>query len=281
MNYYPFHIGDYLSATRHLSWEEDAAYRRLLDTYYTTEKPLPADLRACCRLVMATTESQREAVRVVLEEFFQATEIGWVNLRADREIDAMREKQQKQRDRVNKRWDKVRSERGTSGVSPENVTGIATVEKKDTTVQKNDPDVIPPTPTPTPTPTPIKNTKNTAPLCVAPPDGVSISVWRDFEKLRKTKKAPLTETCMAGIRQEAEKAGWPLETVLQECCTRGWQSFKAVWVIERRMSAETFAERDDRNAKERYERLTGRKHPDLLPQHLNIIEAEPIVRIAA
>ena len=27
MNYYPFHIGDYLSATRHLSWEEDAAYR--------------------------------------------------------------------------------------------------------------------------------------------------------------------------------------------------------------------------------------------------------------
>ena len=40
MNYYPFHIGDYLSATRHLSWEEDAAYRRLLDTYYTTEKPV-------------------------------------------------------------------------------------------------------------------------------------------------------------------------------------------------------------------------------------------------
>jgi len=86
MNYYPFHIGDYVSATRHLSWEEDAAFRRLLDTYYTTEKPLPADLRACCRLVMATTESQREAVRVVLEEFFQATEIGWVNGRADREI---------------------------------------------------------------------------------------------------------------------------------------------------------------------------------------------------
>ena len=32
------HIGDYLSATRHLSWEEDAAFRRLLDTYYSTEK---------------------------------------------------------------------------------------------------------------------------------------------------------------------------------------------------------------------------------------------------
>lgn len=70
MNYYPFHIGDYLSATRHLSWEEDAAYRRLLDTYYTNEKPLPSELRAVCRLVLATTESQREAVKTVLEEFF-------------------------------------------------------------------------------------------------------------------------------------------------------------------------------------------------------------------
>lgn len=57
MNYYPFHIGDYLSATRHLSWEEDAAYRRLLDTYYTNEKPLPSELRAVCRLVLANTDT--------------------------------------------------------------------------------------------------------------------------------------------------------------------------------------------------------------------------------
>lgn len=87
MNYYPFHIGDYLSATRHLSWEEDAAYRRLLDTYYTTEKPLPLDFRAVCRLVLAQTESQREAVETVLQEFFEKTENGWINRRADAEID--------------------------------------------------------------------------------------------------------------------------------------------------------------------------------------------------
>ena len=234
MNYYPFHIGDYVSATRHLSWEEDAAFRRLLDTYYTTEKPLPTDLRACCRLVMATTESQREAVRVVLDEFFQATEIGWVNLRADREIDAMRDKQQKQRDRVNKRWDKVRSDRGTSGDTPEHVTGIATVDKKDTTVQKSGASVIPPTPTPTPTPI-----KNTATQSIAPPDGVSISVWQDFQKLRKTKKAPLTETSLAGIKREAEKAGWSLDAALQECCARGWQSFKADWVVAKQSAPES------------------------------------------
>ena len=89
MNYYPFHIGDYASATRHLSWDEDAAYRRLLDTYYSSEKALPADLRAVCRLVLATTEAQREAVRVVLEEFFTMTADGWVNGRADAEIDLL------------------------------------------------------------------------------------------------------------------------------------------------------------------------------------------------
>ena len=94
MNYYPFHIGDYLSATRHLSWEEDAAYRRLLDTYYTSEKPLPTDLRAVCRLVLATTDSQRDAVQVVLNEFFELTADGWINGRADAEIASMQEKQE-------------------------------------------------------------------------------------------------------------------------------------------------------------------------------------------
>jgi len=99
LNYYPFHIGDYVSATRHLSWDEDAAYRRLLDACYTTEKPLPADMRSVCRLVLATTEAQREAVQIVLNEFFTLTDSGWVNGRVEREIDAMLEKQQKRREK--------------------------------------------------------------------------------------------------------------------------------------------------------------------------------------
>jgi len=143
VNYYPFHIGDYLSATRHLSWEEDAAYRRLLDTYYTTEKALPADLRAVCRLVLATTESQREAVRVVLDEFFELTSAGWVNTRADAEIEAMREKQQKQRDKANKRWHKPETEHGNASAMPQQA-------KQDAAASKSDANAMPPTPTPTP-----------------------------------------------------------------------------------------------------------------------------------
>ena len=77
MNYYPFHIGDYASATRHLSWVEDAAYRRLLDVYYVREEPLPVDVRQVYRLVVASTDEQREAVDVVLGEFFKLTEDGY------------------------------------------------------------------------------------------------------------------------------------------------------------------------------------------------------------
>ena len=114
----------------------------------------------------------------------------------------------------------------------------------------------------------------------------------DYLAVRKAKKAgPLTDTAIAGLCREAEKAGLTICEAVTACCELGWQGFNAGWYAERvakkpaagktANSRETFAERDDRNAKERYERLTGRKHPDLLPQHLNIIEAEPIVRIAA
>jgi uncharacterized protein YdaU (DUF1376 family) len=41
VNFYSFHIGDYAAHTRHLTPIEDIAYRRMLDLYYTSEKPLP------------------------------------------------------------------------------------------------------------------------------------------------------------------------------------------------------------------------------------------------
>lgn len=86
MNYYPHHIGDYLTATAHLSWLEDAAYRRLLDVYYSRECPLPDDTAKVCRLVRAQTKEEKQAVLTVLDEFFHLSEYGWCNARADEEI---------------------------------------------------------------------------------------------------------------------------------------------------------------------------------------------------
>lgn len=233
MNYYPFHIGDYLSATRHLSWEEDAAYRRLLDTYYTTEKALPLDMRAVCRLVLATTDTQREAVEVVLGEFFERTEAGWINCRADAEILAMREKQQKQRDRANKRWHKPDTEHGNAPAMPRHTDADAMASKGDAAA-------MPPTPTPTPTPVNTPSGEGVAPrkrsttaTLAARPDDVSEPVWQDFQRLRREKRAPLTDTALAGVRREAEKAGVSMEVAVSYCCEAGWQGFNAGWYADR------------------------------------------------
>ena len=220
MNYYPFHVGDYISATRHLSWVEDMAYRRLLDTYYTTEKPLPAEHRAVCRLVLATTDEQREAVEVVLQEFFELTPDGWVNHRADAEIVAMREKQEKQRAKANARWDKLRSERGNASAMPRHT-------KDDATASTSDADAMPPTPTPTPKET---QERKRAPAALGCPPDVPEQVWSDWTALRKAKRAPATETVLQAARGEAEKAGLTLAEFLQVWCLRGSQGLQADWL---------------------------------------------------
>ena len=67
---------------------------------------------------------------------------------------------------------------------------------------------------------------------VAPPEGVSNSVWQEFKSLRKAKKAPITQRAIDAIYSEANKAGWTLEKALEECVVRGWQAFKADWVVK-------------------------------------------------
>ena len=82
------------------------------------------------------------------------------------------------------------------------------------------------------TETETETEKETEARKLAPPDGVSLSVWQDFLKLRKAKKAPMTDAALQGIYREAKSAGWTLEAALQECCLRGWQGFKAEWVAQ-------------------------------------------------
>ena len=62
------------------------------------------------------------------------------------------------------------------------------------------------------------------------PDDVSEQVWTDYLKLRKGRKAAVTQTAIDGLRREAVKAGLSLEEVMRLCCANGWQGFKADWV---------------------------------------------------
>ncbi|WP_053074272.1 YdaU family protein [Chromobacterium sp. LK1] len=106
MNYYEHHLGDYAEATAHLSFVEDAAYSRLIRKYYATETPLPADLRTVQRLVGARSEEERQAVEIVLSEFFTLADDGYHNARCDQEIERFRDKQKKARRSANARWNK-------------------------------------------------------------------------------------------------------------------------------------------------------------------------------
>jgi uncharacterized protein YdaU (DUF1376 family) len=87
MHYYQFHVGDYLSSTSHLSNEEDLAYRRLLDMYYTSEKPIPLDTQWVSRRLRVATET----VESVLRDFFVRTEEGYSKDRCQQEIEKFRQ----------------------------------------------------------------------------------------------------------------------------------------------------------------------------------------------
>lgn len=92
MNYYPFHIGDYAKDAGHLSMLEDGAYRRLMDFYYTTEKPLPLDKSELYRRVRAKSSADKQAVDTVLKEFFKETPEGWWSKRCDDEVKKVQRK---------------------------------------------------------------------------------------------------------------------------------------------------------------------------------------------
>ena len=96
MNYYPFHVGDYIAHTAHLDPMEDIAYRRLLDLYYMQEMPLPQDTAKLARLIRM--RDRADVVATILEEFFTETDDGWRHDRCDSELAKISEKSQKARE---------------------------------------------------------------------------------------------------------------------------------------------------------------------------------------
>jgi uncharacterized protein YdaU (DUF1376 family) len=86
MNWYPHFPGDYICDTAHLSLAQHGAYRLLLDHYYATAAPLPADVDALYRICRAFDQSERTAVGFVLGQFFELRADGYHNSRADRQL---------------------------------------------------------------------------------------------------------------------------------------------------------------------------------------------------
>jgi uncharacterized protein YdaU (DUF1376 family) len=206
MHYYQFNIGDYNSHTMHLSEIEDLTYRRLLDWYYLHESSIPLDLNEVSRQIRMRSHS--DCIATVLQEFFERTADGWIHHRANKEIEKVGDKSQKASASAKARWSKPKDANALQTQSEGNATHNTLPITQDTEHKKKA-------------------------TIVAPPEGVSDSVWQEFKSLRKAKKAPITQRAIDALTNEANKAGWTLEKALEECVVRGWQAFKADWVAKK------------------------------------------------
>lgn len=204
MHYFQFNIGDYASHTRHLSLLEDLAYRRMLDSYYLREEPLPESAPEVARLI--GMRDHISEVEQVLSDFFILGDGGWQHSRADSEIAHFRDKSMKASN-AGKASAKRRFNERSTDVQPTNNQEPITINQEPITPQS-------------------------PPRGVSKPEDVSDDVWRDFKKHR-AKHGGITDRVVAGFRREADKAGWTLDRAMDECITQGWRGFKAEYVKDK------------------------------------------------
>ena len=223
---------------------QDLAYRRLLDLYYLHEKPIPEENPwSYIGLNDCSTDVQR-----VLNDYFVLTPKGWVNKRANEQIDEYRNKQ-KSASLAGKKSAEVRK-------ANKEAPSEQTLNDRSTDVQLN---------------------INHKPLTIkhkpikdnyVSPEGVLPEVWQDFVQQRKAKKAAITETAIKGIEREANKAGITLNAALQEICARGWTGFKAEWYTKEKQDSEPAWVKKNR---EWYETATGKvAEKDIFDMEVNL-----------
>lgn len=104
MHYFQFNIGDYARDTAHLTEMEDLAYRRMLDLYYRIEGPLPSSVDEIARLIRM--RSHTASIAIVLQDFFEECADGFLNHRADQELQRTYSKSEKAKASAQARWSK-------------------------------------------------------------------------------------------------------------------------------------------------------------------------------
>ena len=90
MNYYEHHIGDYQRKTAHLTLAEHGAYSLMLQAFYASERPLPADRKVLYRLLRAESVIERKAIDSVSAQFWEEKSSGLTNKRAEQVIEEYR-----------------------------------------------------------------------------------------------------------------------------------------------------------------------------------------------
>ena len=208
MHYYKFNIADYRKDTGHLSTIEHGIYRQLIDWYYLDEQPIPEETQMVIRRLRLGSDEVM-FLQNVLSDFFVLGKKGYEHKRIEVEIKDYQEQVEKNKNN------------GKLGGRP----------KKTQSVISGLPDESQNNPNHKPLTTNHKPKRESATSVACPPD-VSQQIWDDWVALRKSKKAPITQTVFDGALAEANKLGWTLEKFLAEWCTRGSQGLKAEWIAK-------------------------------------------------
>jgi uncharacterized protein YdaU (DUF1376 family) len=196
MHYYQHHIGDFIKDTAFLTNEEVGIYLKLLWLYYDTENPLPNDIFTLSMKINA--RNNEDIVIGILNMFFKLKGQYWYQSRCELEIshyrDLINDKSKAGKASAIKRALNKRS------TDVEQVLNNCTTDEQLTNNQE-----------------PITNNH----------------IYMDFEKVLKAKNKPLTQTLLNSIQKEADKAKISLEDAIKECCSRGWTTFKAEWIVNK------------------------------------------------
>lgn len=204
MHYYQFNIGDYYSHTKHLSPIEDICYRRLLDYYYLHEKPLTSDIAKLARLLMLN-EYHLELM-TVLDEFFVVAAEGFINPRADKEIEQYQSFSEAGKRGAAKRWSKAGDSEVIGGLSG----GVSKANAKQepiTIKHKTENKYIPPIP------------------------AELLSEWLSVRK--KKKAGDVTELVWKALLRESAKLNWTPEQAVTYCCEKSWVNLDASWIKDK------------------------------------------------
>jgi uncharacterized protein YdaU (DUF1376 family) len=219
-----------MSHTRHLSLLEDLAYRRLLDFYFLHEQPIKH--RDAARQI--GMREHEEDVLTVLNEFFLSTDNGFVNPRANKEIEEYKAHQG-----TSAYGAFIRDNQSLKSVVQKDVyiqhftngtldTYINTLRTQDVPIMSTS-SIHDATTNHKPLTTNHKPKREIATSVACPPD-VDQQIWDDWKQLRKAKKAPVTETVVSSARQEASKANMSFSDFLTVWCARGSQGLQAEWL---------------------------------------------------
>jgi len=204
--WYAFYPKDYAADTAHLSFIEDAAYRRLIDYYYLCERALPKDVDRLLRVCRAQVPAEIDAVAYVLAEFFDLTPDGYVHHRIEQELERAR----------------ILSERGTTA-------GLASATKRQQEANKT-PTKVQPSQSQSHTQETSKE-KETQPanklaLVVSLPDWLPLEAWSEFLKMRNSVKPSLTEHGKKLLIQKLTKlrdAGEDPAAILEASIENSWR----------------------------------------------------------